>query len=283
MSTGIRPTPPTPSTPADRDEQIRRLVRERYAEVAQSGSCCCGGSAQNASTASACCGTPAGPEDVALALGYSPEDLDGIPTGANLGLGCGNPVAIASLHPGEVVLDLGCGGGFDCFLAASKVGDSGRVIGVDMTPDMIALARRNALNSGLSNVEFRLGEIEHLPVADASVDVIMSNCVINLSADKAAVYREAYRVLKPGGRLAISDVVALRPLPASWGEDPDLVGGCIAGAISPEEVERLMSAAGFADISVSVDVGSRTFIRDWAPGTGIEDFVASAYIEARKP
>jgi arsenite methyltransferase len=189
---------------------------------------------------------------------------------------------IAAIQPGETVLDLGSGAGFDCFLAARQVGRAGRVIGVDMTPDMVAKARANAEKGGYSNVEFRLGEIEALPVADASVDVIISNCVINLSPDKARVFREAYRVLRPGGRLAISDVVARTALPEELRRDLHLHSCCIGGASPVEEIETALAAAGFADIRIAPKDESRQFIRDWAPGRGVEDYVLSASIEAVK-
>jgi ubiquinone/menaquinone biosynthesis C-methylase UbiE len=206
-----------------------------------------------------------------------------VPDGADLGLGCGNPQAIARLRPGERVLDLGSGGGFDAFLAARQVGPEGRVIGVDMTPEMIALARRNAAKAGLDDVDFRLGDIERLPVDDASVDVIMSNCVINLAPDKGAVFREAFRVLAPGGRLAISDIVAIGNLPSAIAEDPTAYTGCIAGAAPVAELERLLTAAGFAQITISVKAHSRDLVEEWSPGTGAANVVASAIIEATKP
>lgn len=200
-----------------------------------------------------------------------------------MGLGCGNPHAIASLAEGETVLDLGAGGGFDCFLAGRRVGDAGRVIGVDMTPDMVSKARANAAKLGARNVEFRLGEIEHLPVQDASVDVILSNCVINLSPDKPRVFRDAFRVLKPGGRLAVSDVVALRPLPDALARDIDAVAACVAGAITVDALRAHLQDAGFADVEIEVNEQSRAFIRDWVPGSGAEAYVAAATVRATRP
>jgi arsenite methyltransferase len=261
-------------------DDVRRHVRESYAKVAEAsdtGSCC--------ATASSCCGVS---DDAAIntlvstRLGYSGEDLAAAPEGADMGLGCGNPRAIAGLKPGEVVVDLGSGGGFDCFLASPEVGESGRVIGVDMTPAMVSKARSNAEKGGFTNVEFRLGEIEHLPVADNTADVIISNCVINLSPDKPQVLREAFRILKPGGRLAISDVVAATELPEEMRNDPALYAGCIAGAPLLDDLEAMLQDAGFSDIRVTPKDESREFIRDWAPGHGVEDYVLSAHIEAVK-
>jgi len=200
-----------------------------------------------------------------------------------MGLGCGNPQAIAALEPGETVLDLGSGGGFDCFLAVRQVGETGRVIGVDMTPEMIRKARANAAKSGFQNVEFRLGEIEHLPVADRSVDVILSNCVINLSPDKAAVFQEAFRVLKPGGRLAIADIVATAALPEDIRNDLALRVGCVGGAAAVDEIETFLREAGFREIRIQPKDESRELIREWAPGRQVEDYVISATIEAVKP
>ena len=200
-----------------------------------------------------------------------------------MGLGSGNPVALASLTSGETVVDLGCGGGFDCFLASKEVGKSGKVIGVDMTPEMITKARENAEKMGTGNVEFRLGEIEHLPVADNSADIIMSNCVINLSPDKLSVYRDAFRVLKPGGRLAISDMVATAPLPDEIRKDLALLTACIGGAATIEDTEQMLKKAGFQDIKIKPNKKSADFIREWIPGKRVEDYVVSAYIEAIKP
>ncbi len=200
-----------------------------------------------------------------------------------MGLGCGNPQAIAALRAGETVLDLGSGGGFDCFLAAKQVGPAGRVIGIDMTPAMISKARVNAETLEAKNVEFRLGEIEHLPVADASVDAILSNCVINLSPDKRAVFFEAFRALKAGGRLAISDVVALKPIPEALSTQVASLSACVAGAASVDTIEALLRTAGFQDVCVRVKPESRAFIARWMPGSGAEDVVASATIEATKP
>lgn len=261
----------------ERQDEIRTVVRKSYAEVAKRGSAdfCCSPSA---------CDTEAVVpiESLSKQMGYSEEQVLGVPEGANMGLGCGNPQAIAALQPGETVVDLGCGGGFDCFLAAQQVGQTGRVIGVDMTPDMISKARENARKGSYTNVEFRLGEIEHLPVADQAVDVIISNCVINLSPDKLDVYREASRILKPGGRLAISDVVATAPLPPELKDDLALVSGCIAGAVTINEIEEMLLEAGFQDVLILTQDESREFIREWAPGKNIEEYIVSATIEAVK-
>lgn len=254
------------------NEDIRAAVRDQYGSIARGATsgCCAPGT----------CGPGA---DASLALGYSAEDLAAVPEGANMGLGCGNPQAIAALREGETVLDLGAGGGFDCFLAAKQVGPNGHVIGVDMTPDMVSKARANAAKLGTTNVDFRLGEIEHLPVANDTVDVILSNCVINLSPDKAAVFRDAFRVLKPGGRLAISDVVATATLPDALRHDMAALTGCVAGAADIATVKRLVDEAGFENIRITVKKDSRELIRDWMPGSSIEDYIASATIEATKP
>ena len=253
-------------------EVIRKAVRSRYGQIAASPA-----------DVSGCCGTDVTPDKIARALGYSAEDLACLPQGANMGLSCGNPKAIAALKPGETVLDLGSGGGFDCFLAAREVGPTGRVIGVDMTAEMLSKARANAAQVGATNIEFRLGEIEHLPVADASVDVIISNCVINLSPDKPQVYREAFRVLKPGGRLAISDVVATAELPEPLRREMALLTACIAGAETISRLEQILQAAGFSRIRIAPKNESRRVIREWVPGKKIEDYIVSAAIEAVKP
>ncbi len=216
-------------------------------------------------------------------MGYSSEELADIPDGANLNLGCGNPNAIAALRAGETVLDLGSGGGLDCFLAARQVGASGKVIGVDMTAEMIARARENARKGDFDNVEFRLGEIEHLPVADQTVDVILSNCVINLSTEKQQVFQEAFRVLRPGGRLAISDVVATAEIPSEIRQDPVLFAACAAGAATISELTTLLEHAGLSEIRIRPKDESREFIREWVPGVHIEDYIVSATIEAIKP
>lgn len=254
-------------------DAVRQAVQERYGTIAKTrGSAgCCGGS------------TFVTLNEKAHQVGYSAQETSAVPEGANLGLGCGNPVAIASLHPGETVLDLGSGAGFDCFLAAQAVGPTGRVIGVDMTPDMLRKARGNATKGNFINIEFRLGEIEHLPVADQSVNVIISNCVINLSPEKLQVFREAFRVLKRGGRLAISDIVATAPFPEAMQQDLALRSCCVSGASLIEDVEQMLLAAGFASIRIQPKDASKTFIREWVPGTKIEDYLVSATIEAVKP
>lgn len=260
------------------DAQIKEMVRGRYGGIAQAASeasCCV--------PAASCCGPAADPDSKSKRMGYSDAELSAVPEGANLGLGCGNPQAIAALKAGEVVVDLGSGAGFDCFLASRQVGARGRVIGVDMTHEMLKKARENAAKIGAENVEFRLGELEHLPIADNAADVILSNCVINLVPDKAQVFREAFRVLKPGGRLAISDVVNTAPLSAGLASDTELLCGCIAGAAPAPKIEAWLMEAGFTAVSVTPKPESREMIATWAPGRGIEDFVISATVEARKP
>jgi SAM-dependent methyltransferase len=261
------------------DDQQREQVRQRYAEIGaqEQGGCCCGGG-------SSCCGN--GQEEIdsaSLAMGYSIDELLNVPDGADLGLGCGNPQAIAGLKSGEVVLDLGSGGGLDCFLAARQVGEQGLVIGVDMTPEMISRARLNANVGDFHNVEFRLGEIENLPVADNSVDVIMSNCVINLSPEKQRVFNESFRVLKPGGRLAVSDVVAIAEIPEEFRSNPELYAGCVGGASLVSDLQTMLVASGFKNIVIDVKEESAEFIGEWAPHRPITDYIRSAYIQAVKP
>lgn len=263
----------------DKDkEKIRDAVRQNYAKVAESASRC-------GCSSSSCCGSDndSSVKDISINLGYSPEDLAKTPDGANMGLGCGNPQAIASLKHGEVVLDLGSGGGFDCFLSARVVGESGKVIGVDMTPEMISKARENAQKSMFKNVEFRLGELENLPVADGVVDIIISNCVINLSPEKDKVFKEAFRVLKTGGRIAISDIVANSEIPQQFKNDMKFYSSCAAGAATILEIKNMLEIAGFRDIKIVTKPESKTFIKDWLPDSGIENYVVSATIEAKKP
>jgi arsenite methyltransferase len=272
-------------------ENVRQMVREGYGQIAQQdGSCCSGVS---------CCGSNAEDSaEVARYVGYSAEELAELPEGANMGLSCGNPNALASLKPGEVVLDLGSGGGFDVFIAGRKVGASGRAIGVDMTHEMLAKARQNTAayrqRSGLDNVEFRLGEIEHLPMADHSVDVVMSNCVLNLSPDKAQVWREIARVLKPGGRVAVSDLALLQPLPGEILKLVEALIGCVAGAVLVSETERMVREAGLVELRLNPKREYVAAMTDWKDplyqkiverlpaGTGPGDFITSVEVTARK-
>ena len=273
-------------------EAVRAAVRAGYAEIAQHGSerrkssCCCGMSEVDS-------------DALARQIGYTAEELAALPGGANIGLSCGNPSALAALRPGEVLLDLGSGAGFDAFVAAPKVGSTGRVIGVDMTAEMLTRARKNVAayreRTGLDNVEFRLGEIEHLPVADASVDVIISNCVINLSPDKPQVWREMARVLKPGGRVAVSDLALLQPLPAAVVEMVEALVGCVAGAVLVSETERMAREAGLMEIRLNPKKGYVAAMTDWKDplyqkivkhlpaGSGPEDYITSLEVTAVKP
>lgn len=270
-------------------EQVREAVRQGYGEIAKSGGSC---------SSASCCGSGAAGQ-VAQAVGYSEAELATLPEGANMGLSCGNPTAMASLQPGEVVLDLGSGGGFDAFIAGQKVGAAGRVIGVDMTADMLGKARRNIAayreRSGLDNVEFRLGEIEHLPVADASVDVVLSNCVLNLSPDKPQVWREIARVLKPGGRVAISDLALLQPLPEAVRQMVTALIGCVAGAVLVEETRALIKAASLTEIVLTPKPEYIEAMSDWKDplyrqilehlpaGAKAGDYITSLSVAARKP
>jgi arsenite methyltransferase len=263
-------------------EDVRVAVRERYGAIARDqghpyvGRCSPGAAAEQS-----CC--VAGNDDPSALLGYSNEEIAAVPEGSDLGLGCGAPLSFAALKPGEAVVDLGSGAGFDCFLAAREVGPSGTVIGVDMTIDMVAKARRNAQTGNYKQVEFRLGEIKHLPVADESVDVIISNRVINLSPDKLQVFREAFRVLRRGGRLAISDVVTPIELSNEIKRNLELHTGCLAGASLISELQEILTQSGFEEIRVMPKSESREFIKDWAPGLKLKIMSCSAVIQAAKP
>ncbi|HET7238156.1 MAG TPA: arsenite methyltransferase [Terrimicrobiaceae bacterium] len=260
------------------EDKVRQQVRERYGAIArfEERGCCCGPSCGDSDEIT---NRPTGAE----ALGYGESDVTSVPEGSEMGLGCGNPTAIASIKPGETILDLGSGGGFDCFLAARQTGPTGKVIGVDMTPDMISKARANAAKGAYENVEFRLGEIESLPVADNTADLVISNCVINLSPNKSRVYAETFRVLKPGGRIAISDIVALAPIPEDLKEDFQAYTGCVAGAAMVAELETILRNEGFSNIRIEIKQSSRDVINEWLPGKRAGDYVASATIMAVKP
>lgn len=255
------------------NDQVRRAVREGYARCAQSGTSCCSGQG--------CCGVPAPASE---AIGYTPEELRSLPAGADLGLGCGNPTSLAGLQKGDVVLDLGSGAGIDCFLTAQIVGEEGRVIGVDMTPEMLDRARENARTWGVANVEFRLGEIENLPVGNATVDVVISNCVINLSPDKARVLHEAYRVLRPGGRMVVSDIVLLRELPDEVRTSLEAYVACVAGAARKDDYLEMIRAAGFESIRVLKEVSADSAL-PCAIGCGGDAArsVVSITLEATRP
>ena len=261
------------------NDEVRQHVRNRYKQIAiqsvANESCC-----TPSTSSSSCCNIA---NEVSSKLGCSDVELSTVPEGSNLGLGCGNPQVIASLKEGEVVLDLGSGAGLDCFLASKQVGETGKVFGVDMTPEMVSRARNNASKNGFTNVEFRLGEIEYLPILTETIDVIISNCVINLSPDKQQVFHEAFRVLKSGGRLAISDIVTTAELPAEIKGDLDSLASCISGASTAEEVKEMLHRSGFIDIIVEPKDESREFIKDWVPGTNINDYIQSAVIKAIRP
>jgi len=278
----------------EQDDAVRKLVREGYSKIATetSAGCC--------SPGVSCCGSsPQDADKLAKELGYTVEELRALPGGANMGLSCGNPAALAVLQPGETVLDLGSGGGFDMFIAGRKVGASGRAIGVDMTAEMLSKARKNIAHyqkeTGLNNIEFRLGEIEHLPVADNSVDVIISNCVINLSPDKPQVWREMARVLKPGGRVAVSDMALLKPLPAEVLKQVEALVGCVAGAALASETGTMLKNAGLAEIKLTSKPGYVEAMTDWEDplyrklfallpaGTKPADYITSLEVQARKP
>jgi len=261
------------------DDQIRQQVRDSYSKVANAAQ---EGSARGVE--SSCCGVPSDLNTLdSTRLGYSEKDIGSVPEGADMGLGCGNPNAIASIQTGETVLDLGSGGGFDCFLALQKTGSSGQVIGVDMTPAMLSKARSNAEKGNYRNVEFRLGEIEHLPLSDNSVDVIISNCVINLSPNKQQVFNDCFRVLKTGGRLAISDVVASQIMTDKMKQDLEMYSACMSGASSVDDLMQMLKNSGFTNIEILPKDSSKEFIQDWAPGKEITEYVLSASITAVKP
>jgi arsenite methyltransferase len=254
-------------------KQIKQMVKEGYAQIAQQGSSCC--------SSGSCCASASSPRGISKSVGYSEEEMNAAPDGANLGLGCGNPVALASLKKGDIVLDLGSGAGFDAFLAAGKVGKAGRVIGVDMTEEMLLKARLNAQKGGYDNVEFRLGEIEKLPVKDNTVDVIISNCVINLSPDKKAVFKEAFRVLKPAGRLMVSDLVLTKELPEDIKESVEAYVGCLTGAIKKDEYLGFIKKAGFNDVRV-IDESSYPVDSMFASLSGATGAIASIKVSAVK-
>ncbi|WP_049972859.1 arsenite methyltransferase [Haladaptatus cibarius] len=273
----------TETVAGDRDpEEARKMVRERYSTIATDGQDCCGDVGIDVTDEGGCCD---GNEDATGSerLGYDTDDIASVADGADLGLGCGNPKAFAEMAPGETVLDLGSGAGFDCFLAAQEVGPDGAVIGVDMTPEMVSKARENVAKNDPDNVEFRLGEISHLPVADATVDVVISNCVVNLAPEKQRVFDDAYRVLKPGGRIAISDVVQTAPFPDDVKMDPDSLTGCVAGASTVAGIEAMLDSTGFEAIEIAPKDESTEFISDWDADRDLGEYLVSATIEARKP
>ena len=274
-----------------RNSGMKKVVRDRYGKIASQGSCCCG-------PANTCCGSGDTAQVISRGIGYSDKELESVPEGANLGLGCGNPVALASLKEGETVLDLGSGAGFDCFLAAQKVGKNGKVIGVDMTPEMLERARENAQKGDYANVEFRLGEIESLPVADNSVDIVISNCVINLSPDKHRVFAETFRVLKPGGRIMVSDIVLLKALPDVLLNSIEAYVSCVSGAMLKDEYSKTIEDAGFHDVTIidetafpvdfmANDPIAQGIIRELAISpqeiTGIANSIVSVKVSAVKP
>jgi len=258
------------------ENQIKESVRSAYANVAKSNdkNISCG-------NPKSCCGVDSNPsEEYTKQLGYNEKELQSVPNGSDMGLGCGNPSGLADLKFGEIVLDLGCGGGFDCFLAAKKVGPTGQVIGVDMTPEMVSKARKNVATGNFTNVEIRLGEIEFLPVANQSIDVVISNCVINLSPNKLQVFREISRVLKPGGRLVVSDIVATAEIPNEIRNNTEMYSKCISGSVHVNKLKEILLLVGFSHVDIQIKEESRQYIKDWAPGSEAEKFVVSAIIKA---
>lgn len=269
---------------SDRDpEETRQIVRERYGTIARSDDACCNDSGGDGSSDDASCCSDSTTETGSEQLGYSDQDIAAVAEGADLGLGCGNPKGFADMTRGETVLDLGSGAGFDCFLAAQEVGAEGRVIGVDMTAEMVSKARENVVKNDVSNVEFRLGEIAHLPVADEVVDIVISNCVINLAPEKHQVFADTYRALKPGGRIAISDVVQTAPFPGEVRMDPDSLTGCVAGASTVDALEEMLDDVGFEEIEIRPESDSGEFISEWDADRDLSEYLVSATIEARKP
>ncbi len=268
-------------------KKTQKIVREGYAEIAKQGNSCC-------TSVDSCCGTTDSTQNISKKIGYTEEELKSVPEGADMALGCGNPVAIASLKEGETVLDLGSGPGLDCFLASDKVGRGGKVIGIDMTPEMLEKARENARKGNYSNVEFRLGEIENLPVADNSVDVVISNCVINLSTDKQRVYQEIYRALKPGGRVAISDIALNKKLPEKVQESIDAYIGCVAGAVLIDEYKKMVESSRLKDVKITAqgissciepdtkDPIGRAILDSLGKDESLEGYLVSVYVEGHK-
>jgi arsenite methyltransferase len=264
-------------------EETRRIVRERYANIARGDDGCCTDVAADENTDDTSCCSDSTTDTGSEQLGYDDQDLAAVADGADLGLGCGNPRAFADMSHGETVLDLGAGAGFDCFLAAEEVGTEGRVIGVDMTPEMVSKARENVVKNDVSNVEFRLGEISHLPVADGVVDVGISNCVINLAPDKQQVFADTYRALKPGGRIAVSDVVQTAPFPDEVRMDPASLASCVAGAATVDALEEMLDDVGFEEIEIRPKSERSEFIEDWDADRDLSEYLVSATIEASKP
>ncbi len=260
-----------------KNNELKKVVKEHYGKVAVNATGCCG----NGSLP--CCGSGDSLTQISERIGYRPDEISNLPEGAVLGLGCGNPLGLARIKEGDTILDLGSGGGIDCFLASRKVGPRGKVIGIDMTPEMVARARRNADSGNYQNVEFRLGDIEALPVESNSVNLIISNCVINLSPNKKKVYAEAFRVMKPGGELSISDIVAYKPLSDEWRQNLEAFSACVSGAALIDELLEILRACGFVDVKITPDPESSRMIKEWYPGSGLEEYLVSAHLSARKP
>lgn len=260
----------------DKKSQIKEEVKRVYADIATSSNSCCG-------VGSSCCSLNKNIINISEKLGYSENEVENVPDNSNLGLGCGNPQAIALINDGETVLDLGSGAGFDCFLASRQVGETGKVIGIDMTFQMVDKANENARKGNYSNVEFKLGEIENLPIEDNSVDVIISNCVINLSPDKQKVFDDSFRVLKKGGRFAVSDIISENSMTEEMKKDMESYSGCISGASSLEEVKTMLEKSGFKKIKIEPNLESKNFIKDWSSKYDSENFIVSASITATKP